>query len=165
MGGQAKARGTREQRIAQALQKKEREIDKLIDVEIAFCYNQKYFEDNIKLFIHDIEEEKELDKQSLLILLNDDYKSMKVGQILKSDFKKYPSWPFLSITVKKQARYSFKIIYETIYGIASKTFSSNGTAGWHLVETTSEEIINRCYDRIAMLRYNNDKIEEEFGIV
>lgn len=153
MGGEAKARGTREERVAQALKRKELENVGRINSEIAFCYHQRYFEDNIKLFSDDIEREKKDDYDVIVNYLPELYKTMLIGKISKREYGMFRGWPFISITIKRETKYIFKIIYETIYGIASVSYSKNGTAGWILIKSVNDDILDKCYDRIGMLRY------------
>ena len=161
MGGQAKARGTREERVAKAMEKKKMEQLKYIDKEISWCYHQRYFEDNIKLFQKEIIGRREEDNEKLYVIIKRDFKKMSVGEFFKSSYKDYELYPFLSTVIKKQSLIVCKVIFETIYGLCSINLSPNGTAGWHITNTSGSDILDKCYDRIIMMEYISEKIFEE----
>lgn len=163
MGGEAKRRGTREERVAKAIARKNQEKGKDYDYEIMWCYHQRDFENNFHEFKDLVLMRIQEDNEKLFSILKRGFKEMYVGQSIRSTYKDYEAYPFISTTIKKQSKIVCKVIFETIYGICYICLSPNGTANWHITENSHPEIIDSCYKRIIMIEYINKQINKELS--
>mgnify|MGYP001202602621 FL=1 len=161
MGGQSKARGTREQRISQALDRKKLEANKDIEKEIMWCHYQKFATDNDKYIPYVVEEEIARDEKDIKNKIDSIYKKLEVGDYSRNSFEHYDNYPIKNITFIRESKIIIKVIFETIYGVFNMIFSPNGTAGWHLVKKQNEEAEYKLYYRLTILNYISKMINME----
>lgn len=168
MGGEAKARGTREERVAKAIALKNEEDQKRITIETVYCYHQRYFLDNVDEF-KDIIHHHRLKLENFVFnsLTKSTKARIKIGDIIKLNIPDSLLTDyfgvFFSITLKKMTKIHYKAIFETAYGFCSFTFAPNGTAGFYISENIECEILDTCFKTITQMDYITDKITEEMN--
>lgn len=150
MGGHIKTRITR----------KENKLS--IEKEIAHCYHQRSIEDNKVWVLMESNRVKKFQDELLQEIFKGSFASVNIGKSIKKDSFNFPNSPIINYLIKKETKYICKVIYETTYGVCSFNFSKNGTADWCVVNSTNPEILQKCYDRIAVLKLIEQELYKEF---